>query len=474
MIPSPTLRRCLLGVALLLITASVTSLVACGGKERPVPEGTSVLMVIIDTLRADKLGAYGNGRGLTPNLDALAAEGVLFEQASAHAPWTLPSTASIFTSLYPRQHGAGGDSMAFTRLARNVPTAAAVFRTAGYDTAAIVNVDFLGRTFGLDRGFDHFDAVANGNNHDARRAEGTTDAALAWLEEERDRPFFLLVHYFDPHAAYAPPQPYRRRFAEPEDRENGWVFGSREDMERLRAGRLELDPDVMRRAEALYDGEIAYTDAHVGRLIDGIDEMGLGDDLCVVVTSDHGEEWLDHGDFEHGHTLYEELLHVPLVMRLPGMREAKRIPTSVRHVDLLPTLCAITGTIRRETFEGESLLPLVRGVESDHRVVLAHGNFWTTPLTSWRDGQSKLILTPERGEEPARAELYRWLDDAGEELDLAGEQGDEVEALREKLVRMQKSLLAHVLGDPKRTMNVTPEMQRNLEALGYGGDSGGD
>jgi arylsulfatase A-like enzyme len=427
-----------------------------------------VLMVIIDTLRADKLGCYGNQRDLTPNLDRLAAEGILFEQASAHAPWTLPSTASLFTSLYPRQHGAGGHSLQFTRLAPSVPTAAGIFEEAGYDTAAIVNVDFLGRRFGLDLGFDHFDAVVSHDNHQLRNAEATTDAALEWLATTGERPFFLLVHYFDTHAVYDPPQPYRRRFAEAEDRESDWVFGSREDMLALRAGRLELDVEVMRRAEALYDGEIAYTDEHVGRLLDEIDAAGLGNDLCVVFTSDHGEEWLDHGDFEHGHTLYEELLHIPLLLRLPGRREAMRIPQSVRHVDVLPTLCAITGTRPRENFEGTSLLPLIRGVETEHRPVLAHGNFWSEPLTSFRDERNKVIVKPGKGEEPLSVEFYRWREDPAERDDLAGERSEEVEATRAALVRIEKSLRAHVLTDPQRVY-LPPEVQRQLESLGYGG-----
>ena len=259
---------------------------ACSPAEAPAEERSrNVLLVILDTLRADRLGCYGNPAGITPALDRLAAEGVRFEHAYSHAPWTLPATASLLSSLHPGQHGAGGaldiqsgpEGLAvvprFRALDDSVVTVAEVFADAGWDTAAVVNVQFLTRPFGLMQGFEHVDARVSETNREARSAGDTTDAALEWLGRSRDEPFFLLVHYFDPHAVYAPPEEFRRRFADPEDREGSdFVFGTRDEMIRLRAGTLELDPRTLERAERLYDGEVAYADRQIGRLLDGLDE----------------------------------------------------------------------------------------------------------------------------------------------------------------------------------------------------------
>ncbi len=430
-----------------------------------------MLLVVIDTLRADKLGSYGDERGLTPNLDRLADEGILFEQVSAHAPWTLPSMASLLTSLYPRQHGAGGHVPGFTRLAPGAETAASIFAEEGYATAAVVNVTFLGPHFGLDRGFAHLDEKSFENNVDVRDATETTDAALAWLEENGERPFFLLAHYFDPHAVYAPPQPFRRRFAQPVDREDeSFVFGTREHMIALRAGRLDLDKAVLLRAEALYDGEVAYADHEVGRLLEGLEAMGLADRVCVVVTSDHGEEFLDHGGFEHGHTLYGELTNVPLILRLPGKMRPRRIASAVRHVDVLPTLCALCGVPPRSAFAGRSLVPLLRGQETDHRPALAHGNFWGPPLTSWREGTRKLIARPPvRPGETPRSELYDWLADPRETTDLAAGESEVVRTMLDRLRGWEQNLQARMLEGSEK-VELSEDHLELLRSLGYAGE----
>ncbi len=433
---------------------------ACGPAQ---PERPNVLLVIVDTLRADKLGCYGNERGLTPNIDRLAAEGAVFESASSHAPWTLPATASLLTSLYPRQHGAGGSLPRFTRLGRGIDTLPAVFRRAGYATASIVNVAFLGPDFGLTRGFEHVDVKSFESNRRVRRAERTTDAALGWLDQrDAARPFFLLVHYFDPHAVYDPPQPFRRRFAAAADREReDFVFGTREHMIALRAGRLALRADVIARAEALYDAEIAYTDSHVGRLLEGLDARDLGSSTAVVFTSDHGEEFLEHDGFEHGHTLYSELCHVPLIVRARGA-PAARVPQGVGHVDVAPTLTELSGLPTPDTWVGSSLLPLLADPAAPGRAVVAHGNFWGPPLTSWRQGGEKLIL---RAEVPDGApELYAWRADPAERDDLAAARPERVNELRAALSAFERVLPAAA---PGARVELDAERLRELETLGY-------
>jgi len=427
----------------------------------------AVLLVIVDTLRADRLGSHGNGRGLTPNLDRLGEEGIVFENASSHAPWTLPATASLLTSLHPLQHGAGGHVPNFTQLVPKAETAASIFAEQGYTTASIINVSFLGKHFGLDRGFAHLDEVSFENNIQIRDATQTTDAALTWLQEHGEEPFFLLVHYFDPHAVYDPPQPFRRRFALPRDREDeAFVFGTRQHMMALRFNQLELEPSILQRAEALYDGEVAYADHEVGRLLNGLDELGLRERVCVVATSDHGEEFLDHDGFEHGHSMYQELLHVPLLMRAPGLPNSRRVSAAVRHIDVLPTLCELTGIPPRGSFEGISLVPAARGAAIEDLPAFAHGNFWGSPLHSWRDGLLKLIATPAQDALPLSTELFEWKVDPHERTDLSASRPDFVERMTDGLRVEEERILRRRRGDGK-SVPISEDHLRFLQDLGY-------
>ncbi len=453
----------LLGLGLALLG------IACTGDEGP-----SVLLVVIDTLRADKLGCYGNPRGLTPAIDRLAREGVVFERACAHAPWTLPSVATLLTSLHPQEHGAGGwldlSGLAaggptrprFHGLDAEIETLAERFHDAGYATAAVFNVDFLAESFGLTQGFAHVDTLWSNNNRDVRTAAGTTAAALDWLAANRRRPFFLMVHYFDPHAVYAPPPAFRRRFAAPRDRtSDDAVFGTRQDLLGLRGGRIELDHAVLARAERLYDGEIAYTDSEIGHLLAGLDELDLRSSTLAVVTADHGEEFLDHGGFEHGHTLYDELLRVPLILALPAVLPPQRVARRVRLIDVAPTLCELTGVPAASSFTGRSLF--AAEAEPADRPVLAHGNFWGPPWVSWYSGPYKLILTPgPAGAETA--ELYVPAQDPGEQHDLSSAEPQVVKRLKAELQAERRWLGARARGTE---IELSPEERERLRALGY-------
>lgn len=349
-----------------------------------------MLVVIVDTLRRDKVGFHGGEGGLTPNLDALAREGLVCDDAWSHAPWTLPATASLYSGLLPQRHGAGGDlSSGFRAVREDAPLVAEQFRDAGWRTGLVANVDFLGPTFGLARGFEHVDALGSADNHAPRDARRTTDDALRFVRESGDEPFLLVVHYFDAHAEYEPPQPWRARFADPRDAQASAIpMGSRAQVVARRFQGAPLDPDHLARMEKLYDGEVAYVDDEIGRLWRSLPEATRAN-CTLVVTSDHGEEFGEHGDWEHGHAHHAEVLQVPLFLRGPGI-PAGREDALVGHVDVARTLLARFGLDDERARDGRVIgRVLGRGVlePGPH---LAHGRFWGPPTTSLRDPEKTI------------------------------------------------------------------------------------
>lgn len=449
-------------LAQLALAALAVLAVGCGrgdGDTRP-----DIVLVVIDTLRADRLGAYGNERGLTPNLDRLARESAVFERGSAHAPWTLPSFATLFTSQPPPQHEAGGGLRGnvadFRLLGEQAETLAETLGRAGYATGLVGNVAFLGPDFGLQQGFEQIDVVAFQSNRELRDARATTDAALAWFRDT-PAPRFLVVHYFDPHAVYAPPAEYRERFAAPEDRDGEFVFGTRQDLALLRRAELRLDQATVRRAEQLYDGEVAFVDDQIGRLLEGFaDSQQAANERFLVLTSDHGEEFLDHGGFEHGHTLYQELLHVPLFIAGPGIAP-RRIATPVGHIDVAPTICELAALSPPDSFRGRSLArPLRNGEDLQPRGILAEGNMWGPARTSWRHGAWKLIRPSTSSE---TAELYDLDNDPHERRNLAASNWERYDELEDDL----SAVLLMLERGPGETAPLSADVLDSLEELGY-------
>ena len=340
-----------------LIAAALALLgltVSCGNGERQL----NVIVVGIDTLRPDHLACYGYERPTSPNIDEFASRGVLFENALSQAPWTAPSFATVFSSLYPSQHGSMD---VHSRIRESVPTLATMLKELGYATGAVINAPALKPEFGLSRDFDFYDMTPLGG----RRGDGTTRDALAWIDEVRDGPFFMFVHYFDPHIPYGPPAGYDDLFHKgyegtiknPFDID---IFSrSREKLfEEIKV----LTDDDWAEIIDLYDGEIVFVDEAFGALMGGLEERGLTDDTVVILLSDHGEEFFEHGGFEHGHTLYDELIRVPLIVSLPGsIEEGIRVKNQVRLLDVTPTVFDLLGLEQRAHFEGVSLVPYLRG-----------------------------------------------------------------------------------------------------------------
>ncbi len=319
-----------------------------------------VIAIGINTLRPDRLSAYGAVRATSPNLERLVGEGVRFDRAYASSPWTLPSMASVFTSLSPPQHGVEDRG---ARLDANVPTLARAFTEAGWRSAGIVTHIYVSRRFGLDSGFADWSELGIDENFregQQPRADIVVDAVLAWLRLHASERFFLYVHLFDPHWDYAPPAPFDRRFTDPGY--GGPADGSFRWLRRFVGGRAAMAPADLAQVIALYDGEIAFTDAQLGRLFAAMRERGIWDDTLVAVFADHGEEFQEHGSVHHIRTLYDEVLRVPLLLkpaggRSPGMRAV--VPERVRLLDVAPTLRELSGLRAPPTFRGESLVPLL-------------------------------------------------------------------------------------------------------------------
>jgi arylsulfatase A-like enzyme/Flp pilus assembly protein TadD len=395
----------------------------------------NLLLVTIDTLRADHVGAYGHAAARTPVLDGLARRGARFARAQAAVPLTGPSHATILTGLYPPVHGVR-DNVTFT-LDASHPTLATLLKATGYDTAAFIGAYPLASDFGFGHGFDVFDQAlhpsALGSQGAERPANEVADAAVRWLAARRNRPFFAWVHFYDPHAPYAPPPPFDQAFP-----------------------------------EQPYDGEIAFTDTQLGRVLDAL-RPGHANDTLVAVAGDHGEGLGEHGEAEHGVLMYESTLRVPLLLAGPGLPAGAVVQAPVGLAELLPTLLGLLGVPAPQGLPGRDLGPAMRGTPFPADALYAETLFgrlacrWAT-LRGLTEGDWKLI----RG---ARTELFNLADDPGETRDRSQEEAPRAARLAEKLSAAVARMAPG--GDHARSVPITAEQEERLRSLGYTGGGGG-
>ena len=444
------LRGFALGVTLLLA-------MSCGG-----PPTGSVILVVVDTLRADHLGLYGYERPTSPTLDTWAAEGRVFENAFAPAPWTLPSFASIYTGRWPLIHQGGragartpdGDGTYLAPVER-VPMVAEHLQAAGVVTMATVTNQFLAPAYGLARGFDVYDVDTEEENGLYRPAAEMVRRALALVDQADGQPFFLVVHLMDPHQSYGASPPFR----------GTWTGDIGSDftlpIANLNGRRLEdLLPADRAFVIAAYDEEIAYVDAQLGVLRNGLADRGVLETSLVIFTADHGEELFDHGRNDHGHALWQELLHVPLVVWGPGI-EPGREPTPVSLVDIAPTVLDGMGVASTMPFDGVSLWStLVAGKSLPSRPLFAEGLHHGLPQSAVVRWPQKMIVHHAEG----NRDVYDLAEDPHERDNLAGE----ARALVADLCRHQQT------GEESDRAPVTPnqDILERLRSLGYlGGGS---
>jgi arylsulfatase A-like enzyme/Tfp pilus assembly protein PilF len=401
----------------------------------PVAGIRNVILISIDTCRADRLSCYGYPRQTTPNIDALVRDAALFKQVIAPVPMTLPSHSSTMTGTYPPVHGVRTNDG--YRLAASNVTLARILRDGGYSTAAFVGGFPLDARFGLDQGFETYDGHFDkeGGKHDRRSAEEVTRQGLAWLdgykEEAAKKPFFLFLHYYDAHSPYQPPPPFDKTFAD--------------------------DP---------YAGGIAYIDSWIGRVIARLRELNLYESTLLIIAGDHGESLGEHGERTHAFYAYQSTLRVPLVIRAPGLGGGREVQQMANLVDLVPTTLSLLGLSWPERVDGADLRECLEGKPwqgtppTGYFESLQPAAFDCCPLQGIVEGRWKYIRAP-------RPELYDLAADPQEQHNLAGKETETAQRMRDCLEKMLIEMkAAAVSGDSSL---VDREAAKRLAALGYAG-----
>jgi arylsulfatase A-like enzyme len=351
---------------------------SCGKQSRKKAKAKTgypnVLLISIDTLRPDHLTCYGYRRSTSPVIDELASAGVLFENHISSTSWTLPAHAALFTSLPDSVHGCTDTDR---KLHKSFKTAAEVFADAGYETAGFFSGPYLHPAFGLGQGFDHYEnCTSYAKSIDSTPAKKwamdtrvmrqshrdvTNPIVYAafkqWLAKKKKSPFFMFVHLWDAHFDFIPPPPYDKKF---DADYNGTVNGENFFLDpRINAQMPERD---LRHIIALYDGEIAWTDYHVGKMVTDLKKAGLLEKTIIVITSDHGTEFFEHGDKAHRKTLFDEVIRIPLIIRYPaGLPAGVRVQSQTRLIDVAPTLFELAGLPAADQAMGSSLVRLAAG-----------------------------------------------------------------------------------------------------------------
>ncbi len=397
------------------------------GLEKP----RHVILISIDTCRADYLSCYGYRRNITANIDAVAAEGILFENVVTSVPQTLPAHSSMLTGTIPLYHGIH-DNLGY-QLDRSNITLPEILGEHGFKTGAIISSFVLDSQFGLDQGFDsyndHFEDVIRTSNSNERRGGEASDFAIRWLGEHKDSEFFLFLHYFDPHFRYEPPEPFRSSYA-----------------------------------DDLYAGEIAYTDHCIGRVIDELKDLGLYESALIIITSDHGEMLAEHGEAEHGYFIYQSAIKVPLIFKLPGRATPERVKNLVGLVDIVPTVCNLLGIQAPAHIRGKSLTAYF----SKDRVPGPKRYIYCESFTPTKHNANALIGVVTDGWkyiQTTRPELYDLIRDPQEMDDLIDKEPQRAHLLQEHL----KLILSEQISEdnPSSRLKLDEEGKKRLESLGY-------
>ncbi|MCK5565763.1 MAG: sulfatase-like hydrolase/transferase [Planctomycetes bacterium] len=406
------------------------------------PKIRNVLLISMDTTRADYLSCYGYPRETTPFIDSLAAEGVLFENAISPAPLTLPSHSSMLTGTIPPYHGVH-DNLEY-RLGESNITLAEVFKDNGYQTAAVVSSYVLDSQFGLDQGFDYYndqfvEKIIGSSHFAERRGQETTEMINNWLGENGQEPFFMFAHYYDPHAKYDAPEPFGSKFS----------------------SQFDIGIDIIKNN---YAEEIAYTDHCINQVVDKLKEIGQYDSTLIIITGDHGEMLGEHGEMTHAYFVYRGAIHVPLIFKVPGMRDAKRIQSVAGLIDIVPTVCSLLEIEIDTPLHGkdvsdvfyEKAYPEDRYVYSESLVPTTFFN--ANSLLSVTTNDWQYIQT-------TRPELYSFRKDLKQQNNLIHEQSNRSRVMQDKLKNILEAQVRTDISDGKNIFD--EDTKKKLESLGY-------
>jgi arylsulfatase A-like enzyme len=455
-----------------LVFLAAWVLAGCGPPVLP-----NIVLISLDTTRADHLGVYGYAGGTSPNLDRFAERAVVYDRAYATSSWTLPTHASMFTGLLPMEHGAQSVPKGANRslgygvrpLDESFATLAELLGNAGYRTAAVVGGPALRRELGLAQGFQVYDDQLKSLRErvKGRRAEDVADAAIALVEQFGNDPWFLFVNFFDPHAPYDPPAPYNRGLSDPDEIDDRGVL-----IEQLIAGapprRVSQYSDGqrewIRRMRAGYDAEIRYMDLHLGRLLDAVAASPRGDATVIAITADHGESFGEHFYVSHGAHLYEHNVRVPLLIRTPDTKTAARAEAPVQNHRLFGELLSAAGVPVPGGVDGRDLATatgdIVLEVQRSDLNVRMFGAFFDRDLVAIQAWPHKLVV-----DTAGRSELFDLEKDPEELHDLAAEEPKLVRSLDAKLRATVESRPARYPEASRAELR--PETEDALRALGY-------
>lgn len=429
-----------------------------------------VVLMIIDTLRGDHLGCAGREGLRTPAIDGLARDGVRFASCSSTAPWTLPSVASIYTGRIAWRHGAVGGQHA--RLPDGEITLAERLADAGYATGGFATINYLDAKFGMAQGFERFELLTAGRGE--READRVANLGAKFATGHAGAPFFLMLHWFDVHAPYRPPAPYDRMYYAGDEKAPGkpitdFLLSDANRARNRESGLYEWLVGVtdLQYPVRQYAAGVSYVDAQVGRVLDALRRAGLYDRALIVLCADHGEHLGEHDIWFTHYLPYQEALHVPLIVKLPGNREAGRVVDApVSTLDIAPTIAELAGLPAPADVDGRSLVPALAGAEHGRSLLLAEqGSFdrgFSKSLVEW---PWKLILFRSGSREVY--ELYDLEADPGEARNLAHERKGVRNRLRDRIWKICDRRSPVLRDAAERPAEVDAETDRKLRALGY-------
>jgi len=423
-------------------------------------EFPNIILISIDSLRSDHLGCYGYKRNTTPNIDKLAEEGVTFENAISTTSWTLPAHISMLTALSPEVHQVIRDGV---RLSKKATVCAEVLKDAGYLTAGVVSAPYLYSEFGFNQGFDLYDDytiyyASNRESHQGITSPKIHKRVTKWLEKNHRNSFFLFIHYWDVHYDYNPPPPYDTMF-DPDYK--GKITA--ENYERNHRINPSMRKRDLEHIISLYDGEIAFTDSYIGKLLEYLNQLSIYDKTMIILTADHGDEFFEHGRKGHRKNLFDETLKVPLMIKFPSNEwKGKRIDRQVQIIDIVPTFLSYLSFNWDANVQGKNLMPLIHR-ETDEpeppRFADLHGWFKCV-----RTNQAKYLLNVDRRK---RFQLYDLENDKGEQDDIAMSQPTLKKKMHKTLMDWLKvaKILAKNLG--KSEFEYEEHLKKQLKSLGY-------